>query len=94
MFGKNPEMLARSKPIDIRHHFIREKIENKDFLVDYKPSDKMVADILTKGLPKLKHYKCLEILNLKNQGKMLKFYEIKKNYLNILFIKFSKKILG
>ena len=64
--AKNPEMHARSKHIDIRHHFIREKIENKDFLVDYQPSDEMEADILTKGLPKLKHHKCLEMLNLKN----------------------------
>ena len=37
----------------------KKKIENEDILVDYQPSDEMVADILTKGLPKLKHYKYL-----------------------------------
>jgi hypothetical protein len=64
--SKNPEMHSRSKHIDIRHHFIREKIENKEFEVKYLASEEMVADILTKGLPKLKHYKCMEMLKLKN----------------------------
>ena len=62
----NPEMHARSKHIDIRHHFIREKIENQEFEVKYQASEEMVADILTKGLPRIKHYKCMEIMELKN----------------------------
>jgi hypothetical protein len=62
----NPEMHARSKHIDIRHHFIREKIENQEFEVKYQASEEMVADILTKGLPRIKHYKCMELMGLKN----------------------------
>ena len=64
--AKNPEMHARSKHIDIRYHFIREKLEDKELIIKYQPSEELVADILTKGLPKLKHYKCVEMLNLKN----------------------------
>ncbi len=53
--AKNPEYHARSKHIDIRHHFIRNMIENKEFIVKHKKTNDMVADILTKGLPKVKH---------------------------------------
>jgi hypothetical protein len=64
--AKNPELHARSKHIDVRYHFIREKIENQEFVVKYQPSEELVADVLTKGLPRNKHYKCVEMLQLKN----------------------------
>ena len=64
--SKNPEMHARSKHIDVRYHFIREKIDNQEFMVEYQCTEEMVADIFTKGLPKVKHYKCMEQLGLKN----------------------------
>ncbi len=64
--AKNPEYHARSKHIDIRHHFIREKIETGEIKIEFKASETMSADILTKGLPKIKHYKCMELMNIKN----------------------------
>ena len=64
--AKNPEQHAKSKQLDIRYHFIREKIDNGEFSVDHIASEDMVADILTKGLPKIKHYKCIELLKLKD----------------------------
>ena len=57
--AKNPEFHARSKHIDIRHHFIRDLIKNKTFTIEHIRTENMVADVLTKGLPKIKHYKCL-----------------------------------
>ncbi len=59
-------MHARSKHIDVRYHFIREKIDNQEFMVEYQCTEGMVADIFTKVLPKVKHYKCMEQLGLKN----------------------------
>ena len=50
--GKNPVHHSRTKHIDIRYHFIRELIEKKEIDVVYMPTEKMVADALTKGLPK------------------------------------------
>lgn len=41
---------GRSKHIAIRHHFIRELVENKSISVEYIASEKNVADMLTKGL--------------------------------------------
>lgn len=57
---------ARSKHIDIRFHFSREAQEQGHIKVEYKPTNDMAADILTKSLPKLKHVKCVELLKLCN----------------------------
>lgn len=49
---KNPEFHKRTKHIDIRHHFIREKVEQGDIEVKYVPTNYQRADILTKALPR------------------------------------------
>lgn len=46
---------ARSKHIDIRYHFVRERIANKQISVRYKSTQDMMADVLTKGLHRPKH---------------------------------------
>ena len=51
----NPEFHARSKHIDIRYHFIREKLKEKEFIIKFLESKDMIADVLTKGLPRIKH---------------------------------------
>ena len=52
--SKNPKSHSRTKHIDIKYHYIREAVEKKDIELVYCPTDEMVADILTKGLPKPK----------------------------------------
>jgi len=49
---KYPEFHKRTKYIDIRHHFIREKVEQGDIEVKYVPTDYQRADMLTKALPR------------------------------------------
>lgn len=49
---KNPEMHRRTKHIDIKFHFIREKFNQKMFSIESVPSEQQLADILTKPLPK------------------------------------------
>ena len=51
----NPEFHARSKHIDIIYHFIREKLKEKEFIIKFLESKDMLADVLTKGLPRIKH---------------------------------------
>ena len=51
---KNPKTHSRTKHIDIKYHYIREAVDKKDIELVYCPTDKMVADILTKGLPRPK----------------------------------------
>ena len=49
----NPVMHQTAKHIDIKHHFIREKVANNDVRVVYISTDKMLADALTKPLAKI-----------------------------------------
>jgi hypothetical protein len=41
---------SRCKHIDIRHHWLQEKVSNNEVLFQWIPSEEMVADILTKPL--------------------------------------------
>jgi len=48
--AKNQMISQRTKHIDVRHHFIRDKVEKKIINVDYLPSEHMIADMFTKPL--------------------------------------------
>ena len=50
----NPVMHKRSKHIDTKYHFIRDKIEEQSVELVYTPSDQLAADLLTKSLPQIK----------------------------------------
>jgi hypothetical protein len=56
--AKDHQYHARTKHIDIRFHFIRWVLEEGRITLVYCPTDKMVADTLTKALPsaKVKHF--------------------------------------
>src|SRR5262249_6515315 len=62
--AKNPVHHARSKHIDVQHHFIRDKIQSKEIEVKYAPSEEMIADVMTKPLPGPKFAKFVELLRL------------------------------
>ena len=51
---KNPVHHSRSKHIEIRHHFIRDHVNNGDIYVEYVPTENQFADIFTKPLEKVK----------------------------------------
>jgi hypothetical protein len=48
----NPECLARTKNIDIQHHFVREMVEGGEVSLQYTPTAVIIADCLTKYLPR------------------------------------------
>jgi len=48
----NPQNHAKTKHIDIQYHYICYLIERKDVIIDYCPTTDMLADGLTKPLPK------------------------------------------
>jgi hypothetical protein len=50
--SRNPYNYARTKHIDIQHHFVRKAQEEGEVDVQFTPTEKQVADGLTKALPK------------------------------------------
>ena len=49
---KNQQVSARTKHIDVRHHYMRDLHESKHIEVRFKRTDKNSSDILTKNTPK------------------------------------------
>ena len=50
--AKGPSRRKVSKHIDIRHHFIRQHVANKEIKLKYVKTRENVADALTKPLPR------------------------------------------
>ena len=46
----NPKHYSRTKYIDIKYHYIRQLVDNKDVSIQYIPTAEIAADILTKPL--------------------------------------------
>ena len=59
---KSPISNDRSKHIDIKHHFIREKYQEGTINVSYVPTDENVADLFTKPATKPKLTKFQKML--------------------------------
>jgi hypothetical protein len=62
--AKNPIHSDRTKHIDVRHHFIREKVAEKKIEVKYIPTVDQIADIFTKSLRRVQHQKFTRELGL------------------------------
>lgn len=62
----NPVFHKRSKHIDVRHHFIGNAVSNQIVNIKYLPTDRMIADILTKGSSNIEVTRSVISLDLKN----------------------------
>lgn len=56
--AKNPVFNSRTKHVDTKYHFSRERVEANELRVEYMPTANMVADALTKSVarPKLEQF--------------------------------------
>ncbi|EWM20187.1 gag-pol polyprotein [Nannochloropsis gaditana] len=52
--SNNPIIQKRTKHIDVRYHFVREKVESKEVELVYIPTQHQLADILTKPLSNIR----------------------------------------
>lgn len=52
MFAESVAFHARSKHIDIRYHFVRERVASNEVRLTHCASEDNLADILTKALPR------------------------------------------
>jgi hypothetical protein len=48
----------------VQHHFVQERVENGEVTFEYCSTQDMVADVLTKALPKERHNKLITMFGL------------------------------
>lgn len=61
---RNPEFHKRTKHIDVKFHFIREKVEDKQIDVKYISTEQQLSDLFTKGLNKNRFMYLISELNI------------------------------
>lgn len=66
---KNPEFHKRTKHIDIKFHFVRQKFAEGLFNLNYFETNLQLADILTKALCKQKFEKMRDMIGIKELTK-------------------------
>lgn len=57
--AENPVFHQRSKHIDIKYHYVQDTLRNGDLKIKHISTTDMIADVLTKELPKKKHTDCI-----------------------------------
>ena len=62
--SKNPVHHDKTKHIALRHHYIREKVEDNTISLNHVPSASNIADLLTKSLPRETFDRLRELLGL------------------------------
>ena len=62
--AENPMVQARSKHIDIQHHFVRDRISRGEISLSYIPTSLMVYDVLTKAIDPNRVKSCREGMGL------------------------------
>ena len=62
--ASNPIQERRTKHIDIRFHYIRERVEMRQVKLFYVRTDDNIADILTKNLALVKFKKFRDLLGI------------------------------
>ena len=67
--AKNPKDHPRTKHIDVKYHYVREVIQNKKIDVVHIPTGDMLADTLTKALPKPSYEKFRSEMGVRNSLK-------------------------
>ncbi|MCF7184030.1 Ty1/Copia family ribonuclease HI [Corynebacterium sp. MC-13] len=62
--SKNSMYHARTKHIDVRYHWIRERIEEKSMQIEKISTNENPADMLTKVVTRAKFEHCLDLVNI------------------------------
>jgi hypothetical protein len=69
--AKNPVFHDRSKHIDIQYHYTRDLVREKRIQLDYISTSDMLADLLTKPLPRGQHVYLANGIGLVCSGTLL-----------------------
>jgi transposase InsO family protein len=66
--AQNRRTDARTKHIDVRYHYTRDKVEDGTIALKYCPTDAMLADFLTKPISTAKFLWCRSAIGVKDVG--------------------------
>ena len=59
-----PRLVTKLKHIDIHQHWVRQEVQEKRLQIDWVPTSEMLADGLTKALPRQRHEEFIRQLRL------------------------------
>ena len=63
--AKNPQFHGRTKHVSIKYHFIRDQVDEGTVKLQYCKSENMLADVLTKGLPREQFERLRKVMGFK-----------------------------
>jgi hypothetical protein len=66
--ARNPVNHPRTRHIELRFHMIRKAVSRKLVTLEYCLTEDMTADIFTKGLGSIKHYKFIRMLGMESRS--------------------------
>ena len=62
--AKNPVHHARTKHIEVQHHFVREKVDKGMITLEYCRTEDMLADVMTKALARDRHERLIRAMGI------------------------------
>jgi hypothetical protein len=65
---KNPKFHNCTKHIKVRHHLLYQQVDSNTIVLKYLPTNKQVADVLTKGLTCEKHKHFITYMRIHYMG--------------------------
>jgi hypothetical protein len=68
----DPVHHERTKHIGFRHHFIREKVKDKTICLQHMPTDRNIADLLTKALTRASFSSLRNMMGVSGSGTALR----------------------
>ena len=61
-----PDLKTKLRHVDIHHHWLRQEVRAKRLSITWEPTNQMIADGLTKLLPKQGHQNFVRLLRLRD----------------------------
>jgi hypothetical protein len=66
--AKNPVLHDRSKHIDVKFHFLRDCVEERQIVIEFVDTNRQLADILTKSLGRLRFMELRGLMGMEFKG--------------------------
>jgi hypothetical protein len=72
---ESPQLRTKLRHVDIHHHWLRQEVQAGRISIEWMKTSDMIADGLTKILPRQKHLEFLRMLGMEDIGHLLKGLE-------------------